>query len=91
MNLKTYLEETGQSIHAFSKLCERTSYATLWRICNGKTNATAEHAAEIEQLTGGRVSRESTLYPNEHSTKTDSNITNIIKLARKIFHIGKST
>jgi len=84
MNLQSYLEHIGQSIHAFSKQSD-ISYASLWRACHG-IKVSAPIADRIQEKTGGAVPRDTLVkWSNEQSPhdsqplKTQSILNRLIK------------
>ena len=57
LTFKDYLDQKGESILAFSKR-SGISYATCWRVYNGKTNPRGSIASIFEEHTGRMVLKE---------------------------------
>ena len=62
--LDLYLTESNISDSEFSRL-SGLKQPTVWRIRNGKSNASPRVAEIIEVASGGKVSRMELLYPDK--------------------------
>jgi len=67
MNIKTYLDDTKQSINSFAE-DHGIAATTLWRACKNKPIRPC-NASQIEQATGGAVTLRELLFPGQRDEK----------------------